>query len=512
MTSPVQAPYYHSACSSLPNELALQIREICLSASHEATLDLLIRFIIGAECPDSVLNETRTEWASRQQLWKNSTQHMTKPVVENKRPREEEVDSESSSQTAKRQRIPSSEATTEPTKPPLSDDPPKYTLHSVSATSPVRKKVDITIHESSIAFTNPTSRAIEATIPLSSMQRAFILPTRGKQKPHWSVILLSSDTPDRGKSPLPANSQIIFGIDATTTSPMSTTIYSGAEPTKSTLPKGSPTISAIRELLSHVGIPILEPTSAVFKSACAGAGSSAREGGVPGIEAYRSAKAGSLWFMSEGILWGESKPCEFWAVEDLISKSEGVRMISATGRTCSVILTRKSSKEEEIGEDEDDIGIETEFGMVDGREQDGINQWARQHRHLFGKKKVAQDNGQPVLTIHQVGADSDESDEDFELDSDDEDGNLSSSSVSSDESNGDEKDAQESDAEGSGLDADGEDADDEPLKAENHPLMKPGAMRRMSRAAIDMVVDMVEGDAAVSGGDIESDEEDQLED
>ncbi|KAF8882801.1 hypothetical protein BD779DRAFT_903613 [Infundibulicybe gibba] len=170
-----------------------------------------------------------------QYAWKNTIQHMTKLAVESKRPRGEEID---------------------PGFPMMKPLPSQrnhlakthrdicfilYLQHLPSV-----KKVDIAIHESSIAFINPISRAIEATIQLSSMQYAFILPTRGKQKPHWSIILLSSDTPDQDKSPVPTNSQIIFGVDAATISPMTMSTYSGAGPTKSTLPKGSPTISAIR--------------------------------------------------------------------------------------------------------------------------------------------------------------------------------------------------------------------------------------------------------------------------
>jgi hypothetical protein len=54
-----------------------------------------------------------------------------------------------------------------------------------------------------------------------------------------------------------------------------------------------------------------------------------------------------------------------------------------------------------------------------------------------------------------------------------------------------------------------EDGDDEELRVENHPLMRPGAMPRMSRAAIDMVAAMVEGELV---GDGEDDGEDELED
>jgi hypothetical protein len=218
--------------------------------------------------------------------------------------------------------------------------------------------------------------------------------------------------------------------------------------------------------------------------------------------------------MKEGILWGESKPCEFWAVEDLIGKADGLRMLSATGRTCSVILTRKVAGTDDDGEGE--AGIETEFAMVDGKEQEGINQWVRHHRHLFGQKPPQNGNGHAdhrasgnignVATIKagQLGDESDASDESFGVDSDDSDGGSATSSESS------EEDENPSDA-GSGAEStDGEDTGgecDDNMRQENHPLMRPGAMPRMSRAAIDAVVDMVNADLIGEGA---SEGEDEL--
>lgn len=257
---------------------------------------------------------------------------------------------------------------------------------------------------------------------------------------------------------------------------------------------------------------MLEPTTAVFKSAVGGTGSGST--GVPGIEAYRGAKAGTLWFMKEGILWGEGKPCEFWSVEDLISKTDGLRVVNAGGRTCTVILTRKSGADEEVGEDEEDVGIESEFSMVNSREQDGISRWERQYRHLFGKKKLVEGQNGTATANGHMDDESDESDEDFEIDSDEDDNGSPSSDSEDDEGGGgqnEDKDAEESDAEGSDVGSE-EDAEGE-LQAENHPLMRPGAMPRMSRAAIDMVVGMVEEDMmGPAQGDESEEEKDELED
>jgi hypothetical protein len=254
------------------------------------------------------------------------------------------------------------------------------------------------------------------------------------------------------------------------------------------------------------------------------------------MEASLGAKTGTIWFFDDGILWGEAKPCEFWAVEDLLSKSKGepLRVISATGRMCSVTLTRKAEKrapgeEEDSGDEEDDIGEETQFAMIDAREQEGISRWVRQRHDLFGrdpnstesttqvasvdgsnesdkKRKGARSAG--PQTILQMGDESDESDQDFRAESDNESEGSKSDSSSSDgdgEGEADPESEEGSEADGSG--------DEEGLDEKRHPLMRPGAMPRMSRAAMDMVVGIVEDDmmGAAGGSDDEMDE-DQLED
>jgi hypothetical protein len=519
----MSAIYLQTLRALLPTQYQAQVDELCKSQHTEISglVESLIRFTSGGDPPTTASAETRGQWKSKQSTARIALDALN-PHNDNKRVREDDITQPQNG--VKRQKLPEQGSIT-------MDDPPLFRLHSISATSPVRKKVDITIHKLSIKFTHPSSHAIEATVPLSSLHRAFILPTRGKQKPHWTVVLLSSDTPEHGKPSALAtqsNPQIIFGLDAIASTSMTTTSYTSPEPTKTNLAKSSETLASIRKLLSYAGSPVLQPTPEVFRSACAGnPNTSASTGGVPGVEAYRAAKPGSLWFMKEGILWGESKPCEFWAVEDLFGKDGGLRMLSATGRTCSVILTRKPAATGEEDEDEDDenLGIETEFAMVDGREQEGINKWVRQHRHLFGKQAVQHVQGTSAtiasgsgtkavvageavtLNAAQLDDESDASDESFDVDSDDDDNSSTTSSDNSDAESRNEDDA------GSGMESeegeetdDGGDEDEDDLRPVNHPLMRPGAMPRMSRAAIDAVVGMVNDDL-MGGGASEGEDE-----
>ncbi|KAJ7583920.1 hypothetical protein C8J56DRAFT_1166834 [Mycena floridula] len=517
--------YFRAISGSLPSELAQSLEKLVKgSDAAEKTIEYVIRLVCGAECP-AAFAEGPEQWSQRQTEVKRALDELMRG---NKRLRDDDLDGQSS----KRQRLDRED-----------DDAPLFKLHSVSSTSPVRKKVDIFIHKSTVKFINPTSQAVEATVPISYLKRAFVLPTRGKQKPHWTVVIIASDVPDRGtkatKNPtagqIEANSQIIFGMDASAAAALTTTDFvPSSEPTVQVTKKGAETFSIIELFLSRLSVPVFQPTLDVFKSNCAP--------GVPGLEAYLGAKPGTLWFFNNGILWGEAKPCEFWAVEDLLEKNggEAVRVVTATGRMCSVFLTRKGERRDENDEEDEDeeIGDETQFGMIDGREQEGIGRWVMQRRHLFGrdpgtveppslqkamsqedsgsrrsgKKSVA--SSQPV-TIHQLledGGGSDESDHEFKIDSNSDDSGGSGGEDSSNESDDDDDDGEGDDSDAEGEDDPDAEGSDEELDPKHHPLLRPGAMPRMSRAAQDMVVQMMENDLG-AGPDAEGDdEEDELED
>ena len=469
-----------------------------VASQSRPALETLLAFALGADCP---LPDTRHEWSRTQPAALAALQDALGTRAAKRARDSHDTDDPS----------PKRQKTDDP------DDPPLFTLPSISTTSPVRKKVDVTVHARSIRFVNPTTRALEATIPLASITRAFLLPTRGKPKGHWTVLLLPTDVPDKAKS---AAQQVIFGLDARSAAAFETTSYSSGTSTPTstttvTVAKGEETADSVRKFLSYIPVPLLEPSPTVFRSACATPKSGQ---GAAGIDAYLAAKAGTLWFFDTGILWGESKPCEFWAVSDLVPK-DAVRLISATGRTCSVILSRKRVPE---GEEEEDV-VETAFSMVDGREQDPIDAWARHRKHLFGKcsaglaappvsggsktEKVRPAPGANVSVKGPEWDDSDSDDDDFEVASED----LEHSSTDADEDSEGEGGAASVDEDGN-VSEDGEESgeefsEDEELDPARHPLLRPGAMPRMSKAAIDTVVDMVHGDLV----DDASDEEDELE-
>src|ERR1700759_582601 len=126
----------------------------------------------------------------------------------------------------------------------------------------------------------------------------------------------------------------------------------------------------------------------------------------------------------------------------------------------------------EEDDDYEDMGIQTEFAIVDGREQEGINIWVKQHRHLFGKQPTQHVQEPPAalaggsgtkavaretvtLNAAQLDDESDASDESFDVDSDDDDSSSTTSSDSSD------VEGQKSSDAGSGMESEeGEETDD----------------------------------------------------
>jgi hypothetical protein len=242
---------------------------------------------------------------------------------------------------------------------------------------------------------------------------------------------------------------------------------------------------------------------------------------VLAVPAYLNAKSGTLWFLPGGILWGESRPVEYWACKDLMRGSEGVRVVSATGRTCSVYLTCKGSggggdedeeggAEEEGGDKEEDLGEETEFAMIEGREMEGISRWVKEHRGAFGRTPGSGPVGEEApgkrekvvhagpMTINQIGDNEDE-DEDASFEGSSSDSGSGGESSGEEGTDGGDEGEREPFKEDEGDDGEGEEDGEGELDPAHHPLMRPGAMPRVSRAVLGMVVDLVEDDMMGSG-------------
>jgi len=390
---------------------------------------------------------------------------------------------------------------------------------------------------------------------LKDFKRSFVLPTHGKQKPYYTMIMLSSDitnlpkgsTTDSGET----HWQICIGSDLT---PPNLVTRSKDSPDHHH-PRGSSICPAYEafEGFAPPSVSVLKPRTNDHTNASGGTG----------VDGYKAAKPGTLWFFRQGILW-DAKPIEFWAVEDLVPADGGdggqtlggVRMLSATGRTCTIIFRRRipKAKEDEDGED----AVETDFGMIEGKEQEGISEWCRRYSKDFGVPSNASSSATQTPASAPVPKPSAKgkgkaraTDDDMEIDGEggatkqpdlsnnpmaedegdlDDDNYTNSDSELSDGSDSEAKDASDGSADESGGDTDAEgevdedesrpepesedveDDHEEPLDPKHHPLLRPGAMpKKISKAALNAVVGMMEegfGMAAAAGGD----EEDELDD
>lgn len=408
---------------------------------------------------------------------------------------------------------------------------------------------------------------------LKDLKRSFILPTHGKHKPHYTMIMISSDvtsipkgsttTTDSGET----HWQICLGSELT---PPNLVTRSKDSPACHH-PKGAsicPVYDAFQGFAPH-NVNAFKPWTSDHTNVSGGTG----------VDGYRAAKPGTLWFLREGILW-DAKPIEFWAVEDLVPADGGkggqvmggVRMLSATGRSCTVILRRRVPRVKKAGDDEDDDGedvVETDFEGIEGKEQDGISEWCRKYSKNFGGSSLtatstaktsasapapsvsvkgkgkarATDDDMEVdgeggsakpsdLLNNPLAEDEGDLDDDNFTDSDSElsDGSDSEDGKGSDDSAGDSGGDSDSDADEE-EDGEGEmegeesrpepeseeieDGEEEPLDPKHHPLLRPGAMpKKVSKAVLNSVVGMMEEDfgmkvAAAAAG---SDEEDELDD
>ena len=388
---------------------------------------------------------------------------------------------------------------------------------------------------------------------LKDLKRSFILPTHGKQKPYYTMIMLSSDvtnlpkgsTTDSGET----HWQICLGSELNPPSLVtrSTNLADHHHP------KGASICPVYDTFQGSTPNGAFKPLTSDHTNAS----------GRPGVDGYRAAKPGTLWFIRQGIMW-DAKPIEFWATEDLVPADGGesgqtvggVRMLSATGRTCTVILRRRIPKTKKEGDEEDDGGedaVETDFAMIEGKEQDGISEWCRKYSKNFGRTSTAASTTKTSASAPAPSASAKgkgkarATDEDMEVDEEggdhldlsnnpmaedegdvDDDNYTATDSEVSDDSDSEDKggsdDSAEESEEGSDGEGEGEDEESRPepesedvedeeevLDPKHHPLLRPGAMpKKVSKAVLNAVVGMMEEDLGMAAA--RGDEEDELDD
>src|SRR6266702_4283476 len=292
------------------------------------------------------------------------------------------------------------------------EDPPHLTLHALSATAPVRHKVDITLHARSLRLAHATTGASVARGARAVLTRAFLLPTRSRATgaPQWTALLIAGDTPTptpsaasrknngagagagRGAGKRKEKGSARFELTCSVpeagavprlthhhSTSTSTSVVSTSTPSSASAPPNSysPTPSTPHQAL--LSFPSFLSTSSPTAATLTGAYSAPKlvqiERGAPlaGITAFRGARETLLWFLDGVGILADARPAEFWALADLPRGDAGVSVRSATGRTCTVVLTRCPPPRTTPTEgSEEDEGEETEFQMIDGKEREGI--------------------------------------------------------------------------------------------------------------------------------------------
>ncbi len=485
---------------SLPADLRAQVLSLAVDSDSQRTLDSILRFALQQK---AATNIDAVEWNRCQSRWINSLQSIGGAHhndLENHLKRAISPNGQEVANASKKPKL---------STPELVTGYPLYVLHGISCTSPLRKKLDITIGTDFISFAQPSNGTLESSIRITSLDMAFLLPTPGKSKAYYTFVLMSTSAQllnetKKTKAETPPIEQIIFGVEAISTTIIKTTEYSDRKPnalsTASTLPKAANTLPLLLTFAANL------PPGFAFYDASRGSFRSRINKEDCCVTAYLRAKEGHLYFFREGVLFGEKKPCVWFKVQDMMS----VRVVSATGKTASVYIEITRHDSHPDSEDDDEEGDTIEFGMIDGREMEAIGLWIQsaEKRFFDPTKRVrnaAPDEEKPREVLdkgkareelvgpsdsHQegvaIGDEDEESDEDFKTDSDSDGGEPSSDSES--HSGGGEAESEE---EGSG-DDDGDEKESD--NEGRHPLLQPGAMPKMSRAAIEAAVGIVERD------------------
>ena len=531
-TSQSQHPheYLDALLATLPHESIPQdIASTSRGAGHSSNpyskfIDTVLRLVSGGSARADEAPHLRDAWTDIQASLQHALKALHRPTSPQP-PTKRKHSSSSPSANQKKPKYKQREGngqTGDEADEDDADDAPRLTLHAISATAPVRHKVDITLHLRTLRLAHATTGAQSARCARTALTRAFLLPTRARSSGalQWTALLLAGDKPApptpkgargaSGKGAANAAGTARFELacsvpDSASAAVPRMTVHSSAS--------ASPAQSgSAREALLALLSSVISDTSVTLTTV-------ERAGPLTGITAFRGVRETSLWFFDgagAGIL-ADARPAEFWALADLARGEAGVRVRTATGRTCSVVLTRRgvhgseNRGEEAMLEDEEEEGEETEFQMIDGKEREGISEWVRRHRDAFGvsviqrEAQAAQMAGTAAEAKDGEGTgargDSD-SDSDFEESSASSDGGspTSGSGSSSDAGSGEVGAEAEAEDDGSELgsqdresDSDG-DEDVVELDPKHHPLLRAGALPKMSRAAMDAAVGLVVGD------------------
>ncbi|TPX31589.1 hypothetical protein SmJEL517_g05096 [Synchytrium microbalum] len=286
----------------------------------------------------------------------------------------------------------------------LPDDKPILaTIHDVSVVSPIRKKCDVSITETTISFCNKDK--IEFTMAISSITHILCLQTPEKQKAHWTFVLIglpeaiAFGLEDKGGVEKGGGVKISKGSEVTVVEK----VNSNKEPVIELL-------EALVAKKSSGSAKAIQSNEKDFKSVA--------NKGKPYVGANIGSRQGVMYCLREGIFHGFRKPMLFIPMNQI----QTVGVSSVVQHTFSLTVDQIRG----------DDTVQHEFSYISTVEYDNVSTFLAKFKSLWNTTPIvkakeeqskadgtsaADDEAGPVA--EKAIDESDEDDEDFEMDSDD---------------------------------------------------------------------------------------------
>lgn len=267
---------------------------------------------------------------------------------------------------------------------------PAQSYSDISFSLPQRKKLKLDISTSPSQGLRGTNAAgdIEVIAGWSQIDEVFCLPVPEKSQPQYNFCVLLNLTEG-------TNEQILWTIPRAI--PKEGTVHPPFDGL-STDTYHSHMVSIVNQALEKRESAVIVPTDKEFSSQLVQA--HRKEEKAYHVKAFRGAKDGFLFFLSNGIFWGFRKPLEFYP----FNLVDSVSYTSVLQRTFNLNISFRKSPA--------DAPQEFEFSMLDQEDFGGIDAYIK--RHQLQDASMAEKRRAKKLNVNGVPADGDGNHEEAE--------------------------------------------------------------------------------------------------
>ena len=229
------------------------------------------------------------------------------------------------------------------------------TYADISFSIPQRKKLKLGISGSATQGIKGTNAGgdVEVGVPWKQIRDIFCLPLPEKAQAQYNFCIFSQD-------PEATSEQVLWTVPDTI--PKEGLL----DPPSSDETYRSHILATINRVLAKQKRSIVVPTEEEFASQVVQAHRKHEK--AYHVKAFRGAKDGFLFFLSNGIFWGFKKPLEFFAFHSI----DSVSYTSVLQRTFNLNITARASST--------DSPQEFEFSMVDQEDFAGIDAYIKRHQ------------------------------------------------------------------------------------------------------------------------------------